>query len=769
MNWILVSILILSFPSYAEDKCKSSFNSKKTGQKQAKDISKKTGQKQAKDISKKTGQGILDLISKTLVLPRIADLSKYLKTSKKELIEEIGPKISKEVWEKLLEENPNYLIKLRKDIARAFISSIRDNDVIWKNKTPDIKRLYDVYVKKHLDNQNIPYPKSLGTEHHLSAMLGNNIPAKKLNGKVQVIFPEGMLEVEALAKTLTPSAFVNYIDTNLFSLKSDQETAEMILRSNGAIVSTVIAGIPTNKDFFESLLSYGEKKGVPIVLLPVNGQTEGIDPYLLTMPKRVRIVTHTIELSDYLRIWAIPVMPKNANPLASLDTYSQGKRGQSQIIGSPQQRYAVVATADNKDITHGLWSPGSVTQNLYPSQNPASLRVSELAKNRHVSGALILELADKKSGANEVGTPGFFHVRPIKYFDHRKQNGSFGFLDLNYLYSGDKQIKQNIDTLVVGDLHDYNANQILLEVYEDIIRENGIKTFVLHDALDGNSHNHHEADRLNSKLDKYRAGDLNIQTEIQGLVQTLNGFLHKFPKLNIILVDSNHHYWIKRLLDDPDSIKDMANRAFLVELLFAQNILGLDVFEYLFNGHREDLHKGLDPRISLKMKKDSIYIADPNRIKVLAEGEHFIKGPSNNPVHLHFHGHKGANGAKGGMPSHARAVTQSVTGDSHQPHILGGAVNVGTSTYKQVAYTRGGYSSWQSGAALVDEETGTIQLITFEMLTNHSWRQEKENGFLPLYVQPAPKVLKTDNEMAPENVTIIDQYSKFSKKSKSTK
>ena len=725
----------------------------------------------SQNILKKAELAILTMVSKTLVIPRIRDVSLFLKMPKQKLEELIGDSIPMIFWNQVKEENPTYITKLKKSIAKAFIASIKSDDIKWKNKTPDIKRLYQVYVEKHDEDNNI-LPKYLKKELHLSVMLGNKVSlTKKSEAHIPVLFENGMEEVEMLAKKLTPSAFLNYIDTNQFSLESDQQTADMVLQAKGAIVSTVTAGIPTNRDFFESLLKYATRKKVPIILLPVNGQTDGIDPYLLSMPDQVRIVTHTINFSDYLRIWALPVMPKNANPFASLDTYSQGKRGQIQIIGSPQQRYQTVATADNKDITHGLWAPGSITTPLYPSKNPASLRVSELAKNRHAMGALILELADKKSGPNQGGLPGFFYVRPIKYLGNSKQDPSVeqnqipGFIDLNHLYTNDKIVKRNIDTMVTGDLHDYNANQLLLKVHEDIMRTHNIKTLVLHDALDGSSHNHHESHKLNSKLEKYKRGELNIKDEIEGLIQTMNGFLQKFPDLNIVLVDSNHHYWIENLLDNPDAIKDMPNREFLIELLFARSHLNVNVFEYMFNHHRKTLHDGLEPKLQHKKMKSNLYIVDPNRVKVLQTGEPFIVGPQHNPVYLHFHGHKGANGAKGGMPSHAKAVEQSVIGDSHQPSILGGTVNVGTSTYKSVAYTEGGYSSWQSGIALVDSDTGNAQLILYEAIAGSAWKQDPENGFFPLSLQPSPTAQLTDNEAAPDDAEIIDQYNnKFLKK-----
>ena len=793
MKRILIIVCMLPLFTFAENgKCEGEFKSneaktpskavekhtkptKTAEQKKKEEAAKAAEQKKKEEESQARAEKevatvkdkVLYMLEKTLITPRAIDVARYLEEIPKKRIEEImEAEITVEFWKNLEQENPDYIKRLKNLVARAFIASIRDNNVRWKNKTPNVERLFKIYSRTHENKHDLTYPKNALTEHYLALMLGaGKASNKKATSSVPVLFPEGMEEVEFEAKKITPSAFQNYINTSRFSYAADQETARLIIQSKGAIVTTVTAGIPVNKDMFENMLVLAKERGFPIVIIPVNQQTEGIDPYLLTIPN-VHIVTHSIVLSEYLKIWTLPVMPKNAGPFASLKNFAREIEGMVQIVASPQQLYQANATADNKHGTHALWSPGSISENLYPSKNPASQRVSELAKHRHAYGFLVLEMTNKDSGLSEKGVPGAFHIRPVKYLDQSKVKIP-GFTDLGAFYSNKKKSKANVDTMVVGDIHDHHTNQTLLRIYENVIKEYDIKTLVLHDILDGNSHNHHESNQLNLQLNKYKKGELNIQREVEGVVQTLNGLLEKFPNLNIVINDSNHHYWLEHLLDYPKSLEDVPNTEFLTELLFARNNLGLNIYEYLFNSHRESFHNSLKPRYVRHEKlKQTIYISDSSRVKMLSLGESFIVGPDSNPVYLHFHGHKGANGARGGMVPHAQGSPQSVTGHSHQPAMLRNAINVGTSTPKEVDYSKGGYSSWQNAFALINSDAGAVQLVVYEPNTGLAWKQNPKGDFLPISSQPKPIVELTDNEKSPSGAEVIDQYNNFKNKLK---
>lgn len=780
MKWILIFIMCIPLILIAEEEKKDS----KSAEQKSSESSKKNTSKNSNANNKgdckgsfyipsagpaySVGQnpnnnpavlksGIISVLkdfNKKLTIPSLATISQDTKIKQVELAKELGSRVGSDFWDYIQKTNPEYIKRIRLKVARAYIKSITDNQPSWKNKPPSMKRLFDVYI--NYDSYTKTRTGTPVAFKNFKAILNEG----KSNG-LPVFFPGGIQEVESFAKKISPTAFRNFMDTNLYGHNSSLKAAQAIKKANGFIVTSVTAQIPVDKNFFDNMLFYAKEKGFPIIVMPSSGLTEGIDPYILQYDN-VHIITHDIEISKYLRLWSIPILPKNQNPDASLDQPRQGKRGQVQIVSAPQLRYKVIPTADNKDHTHAVWSTGSISENLYPYDNPASGRQSNLAKARHSNSFLVAERTDKSSGVLKKGTPGMYHIRPVSNYDHTEYGSKNGFIDLGYFYYDGKKQKVDGHTIVIGDIHDHNTNQNFLRVVKGAISKLNIKNVVFHDILDGQSHNHHEAKQLMSKLEKYKKGELNIQKEVEGVIQTINAFLHKFPQLTVIINDSNHHYWLEKLMDDPNAITDMENREFIVELISAMTEKrGQNIYEYLLNSYREQYHKNLIPfELRDKKQKESIYISHPERVKVMKKGEPFIVGPDHNPVHVHFHGHKGANGARGSIISHARAAENNVIGDSHSPAIHAGAVNVGVATHKEVNYTKGGYSSWQNAFAIINEETGTAQLVVYEPKTGLSWYQNPKKGFLPQTEEEPISVPKNDNDLAGEGVKIPDQFNK---------
>ena len=803
INSILILFLMIpafTFGATESNKCKSSFNqaTKKTTTTKKKTLvatkseekkqqaqekktlaTTKSEEKKKQQVQEKTNLAIkkevtrviTDMFSISLILPRTIDLVKNTDYTHQEIEAAIGPKITKEFWDDVVKKNPNYFKNIKTSIARAFIRSFTTNNSKWSNITPTVERLWEIYLRMYAKNNTYKQSKFNINFRRLRYLLGQHVPPSKLTrGYTPIFFPNGLKDVEAIARVINEKAFKNYVNIARFGYVVDVQIADLIKHADGFLVTSVTAEIPVDREFFDNMRFYASQKNYLILVMPTNGITDGIDPYILnkkgvfSLTSTTYIINSDIELSPYLRLWTIPVMPKNENPDASLDKPLQGRKNQVQIIASPQLRYKGVPTAENKNFTHAIWSTGSISKNLYPFNNPASGRVSNLANNRHQLSFLVVEKTDKKSGVFQKGSPGMYHIRPVKYYDHKEHGGRAGFTDMGYFYSDGKREKADVHTIVVGDIHDHSTSQYFLQVVEDAMTKFNIKNIILHDVLDGFSHNHHESKRLVSKLNKYKKGELNIQDEVEGVIQTLNAFLDKFPRLTMFVNDSNHHYWLENLMDDPNAISDMQNREFIIELLSARTEgRGRNIYEYLFNSYREDYHKNLMPyELSIKKQKDSIYISQPERIKVMGKHETFLVGPDHNPVHLNFHGHKGGNGARGSPLTHARASDNIVVGDSHSPVILGGYVNVGVAMPKEVPYTEGGYSSWQNAFAFINEETGDAQLILYEPKTGRSWYQNLENGTLPLKEWYDVKVTEKDNSQLPPGTKIIDQYTRGS-------
>jgi hypothetical protein len=87
----------------------------------------------------------------------------------------------------------------------------------------------------------------------------------------------------------------------------------------------------------------------------------------------------------------------------------------------------------------------------------------------------------------------------------------------------------------------------------------------------------------------------------------------------------------------------------------------------------------------------------PERVQFLGAGESFtIHG-----IECGFHGHEGANGARGSIKSFGKVGVKVIIGHSHSPGIRDGVYQVGTSTPLRLEYSGGGPTSWLNTHCLI--------------------------------------------------------------------
>jgi hypothetical protein len=662
--------------------------------------------------------------------------------------------------------------KLR--IVKAFMRAMQQKDtpdhLRTQQNTPSIQEVFAALIRNsqnaavradHLDQSF--------SEEDFAQLMGQ--PAKKRKGPQPlfaslVLFPEGIAELEKRARLENPAAFKNFRSDIVFDISRSENARDAIASSPGFLITSVTAGIPLEEEQYALMRWYAEKRGFPIIVLPTNQILEGLDPRLLETPN-VHVVTNTIENAS-LKIWALPIMGKNMNPFASTDGRGQFKPGQTIFVGHPQLGHKIIPTGSNHIQETAEWSPGSLCQAIYPYRHAIQGRTSGIAKNFHRNSFLVVEKADSRAGLMGEGIRSFWHVRPVEYTDDRDFGGTAGFNDLGKRYSvSDLGANPKFtvtdyqpSALIVGDLHDWVADQRMLQNYRSVLeRFPALRDVYIHDPIDGFSHNHHEDKRFGLLIQKFNRGELDFHKEMMGLVQTSNAFLSFRPNIRVKFPDSNHSYWGRQLLDRKTELQSIINGTFLAELAHARDVLRVsDPLEWVFH-HRNAYIETLPPAIRHEVLEKSLLVNDPQRVQVIPFGVPDVIGPNHRPVHLNFHGHQGANGARGSAKSHATGSQNAVVGDSHQSVILGGLVNVGTSTTKRIVYNNGGYSAWNNSFALVYPD-GTKQLITYSSLAG-TYAQRSELGVLPpeLFFGEDPlTVAPTDNELLP-NAEVMDAHS----------
>jgi hypothetical protein len=689
--------------------------------------------------------------------PTFQELEESTSIAEPALIEIIGDKST--FWSEAIRLNPQVYLSAKSRFTKAFLRVLQRRDypdqLKTRASTPSLEELNMALLrggnsaslqldsadgKMTLDNIKIALGQAQGS---------GDLPDLKLF--------DGMAGLEQESRFQSPGAFKNFISSDLFSKDKAIATARVITEAKGFIAISVTAGIPLVEEFYQLLLKYAEDNDLPILIFPANQVFDGLDERLLNNP-RIHIVTHTIE-NRFLRVWNRALQPKRQDPFASMNKFGQFLPGQLILVGHPQIAHMNKATGSNHIRATPFWSTGSLSQNLYPYRHSVQASTADLAKNFHTNGFLVVNKADAEAGALAEGTQNFWHVRPVYYKDDRKQGGTIGFTDMGKAYllqdraSGKVvvQTKQDPIAIILGDWHDWNTDQQLAQAIRNVIlRFPGLRDVYLHDPIDGYSHNRHEREMITVLMKKFVNGDLDYHQEMMGLVQSTNGFLDLRSNIRVIFNDSNHSYWGKQLLDKQPESQLVINGMFLTELQHAKNVLKYnDPLEYVMKGRNRYL-ESLPPHVKRDFDERAIPIMYPDRVKVNPFGAPDTLGPEYRPVHVNFHGHQGENGGRPSKPAHSSGSQNSVTGDSHQTSIVGGWMNVGTSTPKRVGFNDGGYSSWSNSFALVYPD-GTKQLLTYDPATG-TFEQRNGKSVLPpdqFFGEYPLEVRDTDNDLVP--------------------
>ena len=621
---------------------------------------------------------------------------------------------------RLPEDDATAQLKLVVEGDLSVVSPITIRDIVQNEpKAAEVAR-------NRVLNTYVTLAKTLGRT------AGETELAQALDLKVEALrdlFGEGRLfpnlvEVKNSAVAKKPKAFDRVIDTTIFTPERNEQLLKAVRERQRLIVTTAVANSPVNKDFFATLLRAAREMDAEILIFPANMQTNGLDPILLNTPG-VHIITNTVDLGPSLALNNMKITAKQINPLMGLNRI--GKRGQSQIFGSPKLHLRTVPTIDNEINPHFLMTTGAVTEPIYNGKLYIQERTNAIAAEDHVLGALILEKSLGSTTADLPGNPslsGFFHFRHVEYVAKEK-----GFTDINKFYTADGVKASKISAIALSDLHIGVTDPTYMRTIRDIIQKFRPERIAFHDLFNGHSVSHHDRMKLINNAMKYKDGTLDLEAELKSVTIFLNTVLSLDPKLEIRVVLSNHDLWLNRWLNDGQFMHEPHNRA-----------LGIELASVMVRG---------ESPLEYAMKKYGLEY--PKRVVLLQSGSWKESG-----VEMGQHGHVGANGAKGSLNSMALATDRSIFGHTHTNQRTKHTVNIGTATELRQDYNRDGASSWSQSFATVSIY-GEIQLF---ILRHGEWWVQKGQNIQKLgpdfFVREYPAVRPNNDPSVGQQV---DQYS----------
>lgn len=443
---------------------------------------------------------------------------------------------------------------------------------------------------------------------------------------------------------------------------------EQIKKYKRFVITTAVSNKKVHEGFFKCLKSYAKHNDALILALPCENVTNRwqasewvLDPKL----KEALVIFKDTRLNNNLFISDIKVSARQLLPTTGLSRLAQSNG--SMILASPKQFLEYVPISNEK-LPLAIMTTGAVTTDDYKGKDYyMSKRLSKIAENDHVLGAVIVEVENED----------VFHFRQVQY-----ENNMIVDLGLEYRDTG--IIGRTTGAVCIfGDSHVSVKDDEVHKIVKDIVYYSNIEDIVLHDIFDGACVSHHVSSKPIVRATDYLNNQGSIEKEGKQVAEYLED-VGKWVDGKLVVVYSNHNTFLERYLEDGRYIKDY-NNCYLAHYLAIALMEGKDPLKYLV--------------------EEKVGLSEDIEVKWLNVNEDYnVYG-----VELSNHGHLGANGSKGSAKNIERCYKKSILGHSHAPCIYRNVFQVGTLSKLRLGYNKGA-SSWVNNVGIL-YSNGSRQLI----------------------------------------------------------
>ena len=347
---------------------------------------------------------------------------------------------------------------------------------------------------------------------------------------------------------------------------------------------------------------------------------------------------HLVVASD------VKIQPTASTPLSGLNSLTGLE---SCIFGHPRVHF------DSLPVLEGYPSKVLLTTGAVTIPNYTDTKSGKKGEFHHSYGFVVVELDGE-----------YFHVRQVTASD----DGSFYDLDV-LVDEGVIVLNQTAEVIVFGDLHIGDHCEESVDLSLNVARKLKVNHVIAHDLFNGKSISPHDSKSPFELLRKEESGLDNLVEEISEVVD----FLEENHDLDFIVVRSNHDIWLDRWLNDTDWRKCNNKMTYLkLASAMADDKEGKGALNVILkmSGVRNAYCLDLDESFNV------------------------------NGFELAIHGHQGAGGSRGSMVQYKNLNTKNITGHSHVPRRIDGALSVGTLTKLRLGYNKG-LSAWMNSNVIV--------------------------------------------------------------------
>jgi len=344
----------------------------------------------------------------------------------------------------------------------------------------------------------------------------------------------------------------------------------------------------------------------------------------------------------------VKISPTAATPLNGMSSVTGVE---SCIVGHPRQHLMSLPTLPG--YPHKLLlSTGAITYENYTDS-----KAGKKGEFHHTFGFVVVELDGDD-----------FHIRQVSadtegnFYDlfHRVKNGTV------------RKNKKGCKAAVLGDIHLQHSDKTAQKVSFELLDKMNPDHTLIHDIIDCESINHHEANDIIRVMEKEDNKTDDLRQELKDMILWVKSKL----KYNLVIVRSNHDDFLDRWVRNGRNWINSPNKRLYLE---CASIMSNEPFAKVF---------GVVPFLLNQAFGDNV--------KVLGTNDSFIV----NGWELAMHGHLGANGSRGGANQFKQLNTKSITGHTHQPIGLDGHKSVGTLSLLLPGYVKG-LSSWMHTNILI--------------------------------------------------------------------